>query len=113
MRGLYPRHDKARRQEISHVDSCIRMHAWTTVSAGVTLFPHCGERIFLRNNFKRMKMGSVVWKSAMLRFVSQMRGDDTDRGIGQLGLLDSIYKGSRAKDITIAHKGGQECVAAP
>lgn len=58
-------------------------------------------------------MGHVVLKSAMLRFVSPLQGDDTDRGIGQLGLWDSKYEVSRAKDITIAHKGGQECVAAP
>ena len=52
-------------------------------------------------------------KSDMLTFVTRLRGDDTNRGSGQLGLRDSKYKGSRAKDITIAHTGGQECVAAP
>lgn len=72
-RGLYPRHDKARAaRDMARGQN----EAGFGYARGLSCPPAgvpFGGRIFLRNNFDEVRKGLVVSKSALVRFMSQLR----------------------------------------
>ena len=81
MRGLYPLNTiRLGRQEMSHVDSCIRIRTWTILCVG-SHFPDIAEKGFSFRILHEDGKGVWVLETCYAHVCIAAARDDTDRGL--------------------------------